>query len=152
MTWKDVMGVLAKEFQMLRAMPVPHNSFANAPAGTAEKLHLTEQDCAVRVEGMIRHFAEAGEWMEMSDKERFFLRERIRFAHEFASISSISTKSPWAIVPKPISGRQETRVLEWLLIDVWHRSGRKNWITPVYRLAEVDRRYSPSKAQISFSE
>jgi hypothetical protein len=71
-----------------------------------------------------------------SASELIFLRERIRFAYEYASLAEISVARPILIAGRPEIWNEQRRLLEWLLIDVWRNSGVINWIEPFVLLTE----------------
>ena len=85
MTWKTLTDLLAREFRNLRRMPVVSFGFANAPVFAASELREEELRLAGRVDAIVQDYARTRRWPALDEKERFFLRERLRFAYEFAS-------------------------------------------------------------------
>src|SRR4051812_37012994 len=100
MTWKTLTDLLAREFRNLRRMSVVSFGFASAPVTDPNELRREEIDLSPRVDSIVRDFARTRRWPALDEKERFFLRERIRFAYEYACIAEISVFSP-----KTIAGR-----------------------------------------------
>jgi hypothetical protein len=136
MTWKTLTDLLAREFRNLRRMPVVSFGFASAPVTSASELKAEELAWAPRVDKIVSDFARTRRWPALDEHERFFLRERIRFAYEYASLAEISVARPILIAGRPEIWNEQRRLLEWLLIDVWRNSGVINWIEPFVLLTE----------------
>jgi hypothetical protein len=130
MTWKTLTDLLAREFRNLRRMPVVSFGYANAPVLDAKDLRADELQLAERVDAIVRDFARTRRWPALDEKERFFLRERIRFAYEYATLAEFSVRRPISVAGRSHIPNEQRRLLEWLLIDVWRNSGVVNWIEP----------------------
>jgi hypothetical protein len=130
MTWKTLTDLLAREFRNLRRMPVVTFGFASAPVLDAEELRAEELQLAGRVDEIVRGFGKTKRWPALDEKERFFLRERIRFAYEYASLAEFSVRRPVSIATRSQIWNEQRRLVEWLLIDVWRSSGVVNWLEP----------------------
>jgi hypothetical protein len=144
MTWKTLTDLLAREFRNLRRMPVVSFGFANAPVFDANELRAEELRLAERVDLIVRDYARTRRWPALDEKERFFLRERIRFAYEYASLAEFSVKRPLSIATRPQVWNEQRRLLEWLLIDVWRNSGVDNWIEPFVLLTRSGKTNTPT--------
>lgn len=138
MTWKTLTELLAREFRNLRRIPVVSFGFATAPVTDADELKDEELRWAERVDGIVRDFALTRRWPALDERERFFLRERIRFAYEYASLAEISVGRPLTIATRKNVQNEQRRLVEWLLIDVWRHSGVINWLEPFFLLTEAD--------------
>jgi hypothetical protein len=136
MTWKTLNELLAREFRNLRHVPVINFGFANQPVVNPNDLHAIENRSADRVDAIVRDFARTRRWPALDEKERYFLRERLRFACEYASIAEISVPRPLSMATRPHIYNPQRRLVEWLLIDVWRKSGVLNWLEPLHRLTE----------------
>jgi hypothetical protein len=73
----------------------------------------------------------------LDEKERFFLRERIRFAYEYCSIAETTVKRPIYIATRPQILNEQRRLIEWLLIDAWRKSGIVNWLEPLVLMSQT---------------
>jgi hypothetical protein len=140
MTWKTLTDLLAREFRAIRCIPVVNFGFSSQPVTDAEELRREEAGTAERVNQLVRDFARTRRWPALDEKERFFLRERIRFAYEYAAIAEISARRPLALAKRPHIANAQRRILEWILIDVWSESGLENWLEPFYLLTNSNRR------------
>lgn len=138
MTWKTLTDLLAREFRNLRRVPVVTFGFSNAPVLDAHELKREELQMAERVDQMVRDFARTRRWPALDEKTRFFLRERIRFAYEYASIAELTVRNPVSIAGRPHIWNAQRRMLEWLLIDVWRHSGVVNWLEPFFILTRQE--------------
>ena len=136
MTWKTLTDLLAREFRNLRRMPVVSFGFANAPVASASELKAEELAWAARVDKIVSDYARTRRWPALDEHERFFLRERIRFAYEYASLAEISVARPTLIAGRPEIWNEQRRLVEWLLIDVWRSSGVVNWLEPFVLLTQ----------------
>lgn len=136
MTWKTLTDLLAREFRNLRRMHVVTFGFANAPVIDANELRREELEWAPRVDSIVLDYARTRRWPALDEKERFFLRERIRFAYEFASIAELSVLRPGAIARRRDVASEQRRVIEWFLINVWRDSGVKVWLEPFFLLTQ----------------
>lgn len=131
-------------------MPVVSFGFANAPVTDLEELRAEELQTAARVDLIVRDFARTRRWPALDEKERFFLRERIRFAYEYAVIAQLTVPRPVRIATREHIWNQQRRLIEWLLIDVWRSSGVLNWLEPLTVLCQANAsRPSASDLQIS---
>ena len=139
MTWKSLTDLLAREFRNLRRMPVVSFGFASAPVFDVKDVRSEELELAERVDCIVRDYARTRRWPALDEKERFFLRERIRFAYEYAALAEFSVKRPLSIATRPHVWNEQRRVLEWLLIDVWRKSGVVNWLEPFTILTRPER-------------
>ena len=131
MTWESLIDLLSREFRNLRRMPVVNFGFATAPVTDVNDLRGEELRSAERVDAIVRDFARTRRWPALDEKERFFLRERIRFAYEYCTISEISVKRPVYLATRPHIWNEQRRLIEWLLIDCWRKSGVVNWLEPL---------------------
>jgi hypothetical protein len=136
MTWETLIHLLAREFRNLRRIPVVNFGFATQPITCARELRSEELLCAKRVDGLVRDFARTRRWPALDEKDRYFLRERIRFAYEYCSIAEISVRRPVSIATRSHIWNEQRRLLEWLLIDVWRKSGVLNWLDPLIILTQ----------------
>jgi hypothetical protein len=130
MTWKTLTDLLAREFRNLRRMPVVSFGFSSAPVTDANELRREELQWAERVDKIVCDYAKTRRWPALDERERFFLRERIRFGYEYASLGEISVARPVLIASRPEIWNEQRRLIEWLLIDVWRKSGVVNWLEP----------------------
>lgn len=126
------MELLAREFRKLRSVPVVNFGFASQPVLNANDLRDEELRVAERVDAIVHDFARTRRWPALDERERFFLRERLRFAYEYAAMAEISAKRAVSIASRPQIWNEQRRLLEWLLIDVWRSSGVRNWLEPFY--------------------
>ncbi len=138
MTWETLINLLSREFRRLRRIPVVNFGFATQPITSAAELRSEELLCAARVDGLVRDFARTRRWPALDEKDRFFLRERIRFAYEYCSIAEITVRRPISIATRRQIWNEQRRLLEWLLIDVWRKSGVVNWLDPLIILTQSD--------------
>ena len=136
MTWKSLLDLLAFEFRRLRRLPVVSFGFAAEPVIHVDDLRSEELRLAARVDSIVRDFARTRRWPSLDEKERYFLRERIRFAYEYGAIAEISAPHPLRIATRPHILNRQRRSIEWLLIDVWRTSGVANWLEPLVLLQE----------------
>jgi hypothetical protein len=134
MTWKTLTHLLAREFRHLHRMHVVSFGFANAPVFDSNDLRREESQLRERVNTIVRDFARTRRWPALDEKERFFLRERIRFSYEYAALGEISVYRPLTMVGSTRAGDEQRRILEWFLIDIWEKSGVANWIEPFVSL------------------
>ncbi|HEX7861860.1 MAG TPA: hypothetical protein VF773_16110 [Verrucomicrobiae bacterium] len=137
MTWESLIDLLSREFRNLRRMPVVNFGFATAPVTDVNELRSEELRSAERVDAIVRDFARTRRWPALDEKERFFLRERIRFAYEYSSIAEITVKRPVYIASRPHIWNEQRRLLEWLLIDAWRKSGVLNWLEPLVIMTQT---------------
>lgn len=137
MTWDSLIDLLSREFRNLRRKPVVNFGFATAPVNDANELRSEESRLAERVDSIVRDFARTRRWPALDEKERFFLRERIRFAYEFCSIAEVTVKRPVYIATRPNVWNEQRRLLEWLLIDAWRKSGVINWLEPLVIMTQT---------------
>jgi hypothetical protein len=136
MTWETLTALLTREFRTLRRIPVVSFGFATQPVTNAQELRAEELLGAERVDAIVRDFARTHRWPSLDEKERFFLRERIRFAYEYSSIAKISVRRPVILATRPQIWNEQRRLVEWLLIDVWRKSGVANWLEPLILLTQ----------------
>ena len=144
MTWKTLTDLLAREFRNLRRMPVVSFGFASSPVTDANELRREELEWAERVDKIVRDFATTRRWPALDEHERFFLRERIRFGYEYASIAEISVARPVLIATRAEIPNEHRRLVEWLLIDAWRKSGVINWLEPFILLTRASTRLDPA--------
>lgn len=137
MTWESLIELLSREFKSLRRMPVVNFGFATAPVTDVNELRGEELRCADRVDAIVRDFARTRRWPALDEKERFFLRERIRFAYEYCTIAETTVKRPIAIATRPRVWNEQRRLMEWLLIDAWRKSGVLNWLEPLMMMSQT---------------
>jgi hypothetical protein len=135
-TWETLTNLLSREFRLLRRVPVVSFGFATQPVTSAAELRSEELLCAERVDALVRDFARTRRWPALDEKDRYFLRERIRFAYEYCSIAEITVRRPVKIATRAHIWNQQRRLLEWLLIDVWRTSGVVNWLDPFILLTQ----------------
>jgi hypothetical protein len=138
-TWNTLMDLLAHEFSRLRRVPVINFGFFSQPAFEPRELRAEELRVAERVDAIAQEFARTRRWPSLDEKEKYFLRERIRFAFEYAGIASTAVRRPILIATRPQTIQHQRRLLEWMLIDVWRSSGVVNWIEPLLMMAENER-------------
>lgn len=119
-------------------MPVVNFGFATQPITDANELRIEELQGAERVDGIVRDFARTRRWPALDEKERYFLRERIRFAYEYISIVEITVRNPLSIASRLHIRNRERRLIEWLLIDVWRTSGVINWLEPLIQITQLN--------------
>ena len=136
MTWPALMDQFSFEYRRLQSAPVITFGFAAQPVLNPNELRDEELGCAARVDLLVRDFARTGRWPALDERERYFLRERIRFAYEYASIAQVSVKRPLGLAKRAYLLNEHRRLLEWLLIDVWRESGVVNWLSPFFAFAE----------------
>ena len=137
-TWKTLTELLSREFRNLRRIPVVSFGFAAAPVTDANDLKQEELRWGPRVDTIVRDFAKTRRWPALDERERFFLRERIRFAYEYASLAEISVGRPLTIATRKQVLDEQRRLVEWLLIDVWRHSGVENWLEPFFLLTRAN--------------
>jgi hypothetical protein len=140
MTWETLINLLTREFRNLRRIPVVNFGFSTQPITNAEELRSEELLCAERVDIIVKDFARTRRWPALDEKDRFFLRERIRFAYEYCSIAEISVGRPLTLATRPQIWNEQRRLLEWLLIDVWRKSGVMNWLDPLLIMTQTNSR------------
>jgi hypothetical protein len=138
MTWKTLTELLSREFRNLRRIPVVSFGFATAPVTDANDLKQEELRWAERIDTIVRDFGRTRRWPALDERERFFLRERIRFAYEYASLAEISVARPLLIATRKQVADEQRRLVEWLLIDVWRVSGVVNWLEPFFLLTRAN--------------
>jgi hypothetical protein len=143
MTWETLLNLLSREFRNLRRIPVISFGFSSQPVTNANELRSEELLSAERVDSIVRDFARTRRWPALDEKDRFFLRERIRFAYEYCSIAEITVKRPMSIAGRAHIWNEQRRLLEWLLIDVWRNSGVVNWLDPLVMLTQGGAASSP---------
>lgn len=136
MTWRTLTDLLAREFRVLRRMQVVSFGFASQPLTDAEEIRAEELRLAERVDALVRDFARTRRWPALDEREKYFLRERIRFAYEYAAIAEISVHRPLSLATRKTIHNEQRRLLEWLLIDVWRQSGVLNWLEPIILLTQ----------------
>ena len=136
MTWRTLMDQLSFEFRRLRVVPVVNFGFSSQPVLHPTELQEEELRWAGRVDVLVSDYARTRRWPALDEKERYFLRERIRFAYDYASIAEFSVKDPRRLAGRTHIVSENRRLLEWLLIDVWRASGVVNWLDPFYRMWE----------------
>lgn len=137
MTWAALIDVLTYEFSRLRKIQSISFGFANQPVTDAKELKLEELRYAERVDSLVKEFSRTRRWPLLDEKEKYFLRERLRFAYEYASIASLGTRYPLRLAGRSNIVRVERRLLEWLLIDVWRNFGVTVWLDPFYLLCSL---------------
>ena len=137
MTWESLIDLLTREFRSLRRMPVVNFGFATAPVTDVNELRSEELQCADRVDVIVRDFARTRRWPALDEKERFFIRERIRFAYEYCTIAETTVKRPVHIATRPQIWNEQRRLMEWLLIDAWRTSGVLNWLEPLVIMSQT---------------
>ncbi len=135
MAWKTLTDLLAREFQNLRRMPLVTFGYASAPISDPQELKREELELAPRVDQIVRVYIRTKRWPALDEKERFFLRERIRFAYEYASIAEISIARPVFMTKKSGTKSEHRRVLDFLLVEVWRNSGVGIWLEPFFIMA-----------------
>ena len=132
MTWINLLKVLGSEYKSLRPGKI---SARESYLGRVNSLARAERQNSPRLDDIIRAFLHARKWPELHPNDLFFLRERIRFAYEYAGIASISLNHPrQLLLIKPAEMDEENAVLEFLLIDLWNQSGVRNWLAPLQRM------------------
>jgi hypothetical protein len=151
-TWSTLMDLLAHEFSRLRRMPVINFGFFAQPALDPHELRAEELGHSLRVDGIVRDFARTRRWPALDERAKYFLRERIRFAFEYAGIASIAVRRPITIATRAHVIAHERRLLEWMLIDVWRSSGVINWLEPIVLMAENEGLARVSPEQHATSE
>lgn len=129
------MEILSFEFRRLRRVPVVNFGFSTRPVRDPRELRDEELLASGRVDLLAADYARTRRWPALNEKERYFLRERIRFAYEYASLASFSVKRPLLIAGRRHVWNEQRRILEWILIDVWRAAGAANWLEPFFVLA-----------------
>lgn len=137
MTWKTLSHILASEFQRVRRAPVVSFGFSNAAVGSAAEMSAEELRHAARVDEVVKAFARTRRWPALDEKERFYLRERIRFAYEYCRIAETAGGRPLKLAGRAQIANEQRRLMEWLLIDVWRQSGVLNWLEPLHLFFET---------------
>lgn len=140
MTWETLINLLSREFRRLRRVPVVSFGFATQPVTSAAELRSEELLSAERVDSLVRDFARTRRWPALDEKDRFFLRERIRFAYEYCSIAEVTVRRPLTLATRGHIWNEQRRLVEWLLIDVWRSSGVANWLDPLVILTQSESR------------
>lgn len=138
MTWETLTSLLAREFRDLRRIPVINFGFTTKPVLDANELRLEELQVAERVDGIVRDFARTRRWPALDERDRYFLRERIRFAYEYCNIAEFTVRRPVTLASRLHIQNERRRLMEWLLIDVWRTSGVINWLDPFISLTRVN--------------
>lgn len=146
------MDLLALEFRRLRHIPGSGFGFFSAPALNPDELVSEERSSASRVDGFIREFARTRQWPVLSEKERYFIRERIRFAFEYAGIASICLKCPARLAPRRSFKPMDRRIIEYFLIDIWRSGGLDNWIAPIWQMAQNRQEEVISRREVALAE
>ena len=149
MTWESLIDLLSREFRHLRRMPVVNFGFATAPVTDVDELRGEELRSVERVDAIVRDFARTRRWPALDEKERFFLRERIRFAYEYCTIAETTVKRPVSIATRPQVWNEQRRLVEWLLIDVWRKSGVLNWLEPLVIMTQASVATTPWELDIA---
>lgn len=129
------MDQFSYEFRRLQAMPVVTVGFASQAVANPNEVRDEELRCAERVDTLARDYARTFRWPALDERERYFLRERLRFAYEYALIAQVTVRRPLALAKRAYIMSEDRRLIEWLLIDVWRESGVVNWLEPFYGLA-----------------
>ena len=150
-TWKTLIDLLAYEFRRLRGIPIVSFGFANQPVTSVRDLRAEELHSSERVDAIVRDFARTRRWPLLDEKARFFLRERIRFAYEYAAVGQISVKRPLSLATRPQVLNEQRRLIEWLLIDVWRNAGVVNWLDPLELLESAGNLQQASGGQLDIS-
>jgi len=151
MTWKTLIDLLANEFRSLRSVQIVNFGFATQPILSVVELHGEEEQCAGRVDAMVKDFARTRRWPSLDEKARYFLRERLRFAYEYSVIAEITARRPISLATRPNICNEQRRLLEWLLIDVWKTSGVINWLDPLIVLEQSNLSKDSSTGELHIS-
>src|SRR5690349_17617679 len=101
MTWESLIDLLSREFRNLRRMPVVNFGWPTSPATAGSEPRSEELRPGDGVVATVRDFARPRRWPALDEKERFFLRERIRFAYEYCTIAETTVKRPVYIATRP---------------------------------------------------
>ncbi|HYE31004.1 MAG TPA: hypothetical protein VEH27_06245 [Methylomirabilota bacterium] len=137
MTWIDLMKALGSEFQKLRPGKI---SARESFLGRVNSLARAERQNSPRLDDILRNYIKTQKWPELQPNDLFFLRERYRFAYEYAGIASITLNHPRQMLRNPgPKSTEDAAILEFLLVDVWNRTGVRNWLAPLHRMQEVQR-------------
>jgi hypothetical protein len=136
-TWPALIDLLTYEFSRLRKLPVISFGFASQPVTDPNELKLEELRYAERVDSLVKDFSRTRRWPALDEKEKYFLRERMRFAYEYCSIASLGACCPEVLASRGHVVRVERRLLEWVLIDVWRSSGVAVWLDPLYIMSSL---------------
>jgi hypothetical protein len=143
MTWATLMELLSFEFARLRKLPVVSFGFSSQPVTDPNALRAEEEKIAERLDLLIKTFARTRRWPALDEKEKYFLRERIRYAYEFAGMASLGARHPLTLAKRHHVLRAERRILEWILIDVWRDSGVHVWLDPFITLCSLGENPTP---------
>jgi hypothetical protein len=146
------MDLLAVEFRRLRHLPGSGFGFFSAPATNPPELLAEERASAQHVDACIREFARTRRWPALSEKDRYFLRERIRFAFEYAGIASICLGHPARLAPRRPFKPMDRRILEHFLISIWRNGGLDNWIAPIWQMARSREQQYAAKREVVLAE
>jgi hypothetical protein len=138
------MDVLSFEFARLRKLPVVTFGFASQPVYNPYELKAEEERYSERIDAFARDFARTRRWPSLDEKDKYFIRERLRFAYEYAAIASHGSQNPLRLATRPQIVREERRILEWMLIDVWRRSGVVVWLDPIFTMCAVENMATPA--------
>ncbi|MGV3774673.1 MAG: hypothetical protein ACO1QB_17365 [Verrucomicrobiales bacterium] len=152
MTWNSLMDLMAIEFRRLRNIPGSGFGFFSAPATNPEELASEERASSQRIDSFVREFAKNRKWPTLSEKDRYFLRERIRFAFEYAGIASICLKCPARLAPRRAFKPLNARIIEYFLIETWRNGGMDNWLAPLWQMAENRQEQSVPKREVALAE
>ncbi|MEW6160663.1 MAG: hypothetical protein AB1813_24805 [Verrucomicrobiota bacterium] len=133
MTWTQIVFRLSVAFQQLEPLSGAVINLNAKPVLVPPLMQAEERECAPAVDSIARFFARTLTWPAVSAKERFFLRQRLRFAHSFALAHRLA--SPFVTIPRS-SAHFESAAIEWLLIDLWAKRGLQDWCDGLVTTAE----------------
>lgn len=137
MIWQNLQKTIALEFERLRRNPVPDFGYTRRPVVSVSLLKAEEAESAVRIEKAVRAYAATNVWLPLNDQDRYFLKQRLLFAHDFLTLATYSCKRPETIIPHRPSGLTDEDAMVWMLIDLWRDSGLRQWIMPFVSLMEL---------------
>ena len=132
-----MLEVFAIEYSKLRHHPEANTGYAQQFLQSASAAQRDELSTRATLDKAARQFARNGTWPELEDKERFFLRLRLRFAYEYALLASISVPTPRALFRNPAGKYDSTAMFVLFLVDIWKLFGIDNWLAPIDMLTDM---------------
>ncbi len=145
MTWQQAKKVLQARYDRLRNPKVQgflQGYIQGYPDRATLKKALIEQEQTMRgsVDQACKKFAQDQTLPELTVEELSLVFQRLQMALSFLRLLEISYSSANGvnegakIVPDPNSKVPDWRVLEFLLVDYWHRAGHEQYLFQLTRL------------------
>lgn len=123
-TWEELAKYLRLQLDYVRSK--------RGPRGDWEKLH---SESLAEVAEAVCHFCNTGTWPAMTPKARYFIRQRIRLAHQvaelFAKFQGGLSKKPIPVPAGDVHGGDTAGVLAVLLLNVWSSLAPKRPAEPI---------------------